>query len=206
MKLDSELFDSIRVKPERERTEPDAPCCQHAGCSQSGTHRAPKGRGREGEFFTFCIDHVREYNKSYNYFAGMSDEELAEYREAAATGHRPTWTMGANKWARGTAASPEQAAGWRRAQRMRADPHGFFEDGDSTSAHPSSRRSIGTIERKCLRALELDERATADVIKRRFKELVKRHHPDANGGDRASEDKLREVIQAYNYLKQAGLC
>jgi DnaJ-class molecular chaperone len=60
--------------------------------------------------------------------------------------------------------------------------------------------------RKSLRALNLHDHATKTEIKTRFKALVKRHHPDANGGDRSSEERLREIIQAYNYLKQAGLC
>ncbi|MFV0299212.1 MAG: DnaJ domain-containing protein, partial [Hyphomicrobiaceae bacterium] len=60
-------------------------------------------------------------------------------------------------------------------------------------------------ERKALNALHLPETASKETIKARFKELVKRNHPDANGGDRGTEDKLREIIQAYNYLKQAGL-
>ena len=67
-------------------------------------------------------------------------------------------------------------------------------------------KPIRNVERKCLRALDLDVAATAEDIKARFKLLVKRHHPDHNGGDRRSEDQLREVIQAYNYLKEAGLC
>jgi DnaJ-class molecular chaperone len=60
------------------------------------------------------------------------------------------------------------------------------------------------MERKALEALGLDGAASRQTIKARFKELVKRHHPDRTGGDRSSEEKLREVIQAYNYLKQAG--
>ena len=61
------------------------------------------------------------------------------------------------------------------------------------------------MERKALETLLLPETASKSDIKSRFKELVKRHHPDSNGGDKASEEKLREIIQAYNYLKQAGL-
>ena len=60
--------------------------------------------------------------------------------------------------------------------------------------------------RKALNELSLEVTATKVEIKTRFKDLVKRHHPDANGGDRASEDKLREIIVAYNYLKSAGFC
>ena len=68
-----------------------------------------------------------------------------------------------------------------------------------------AQRPLRNLERKALDALSLNEGATRSEIKARFKELVKRHHPDANGGDRGAEDKLREIIQAYNYLKQAGL-
>ena len=57
--------------------------------------RAPKGREREGEYFTFCKDHVREYNATYDYFRGMDDESMAKFRQADAIGHRPTWKLGA---------------------------------------------------------------------------------------------------------------
>ena len=67
------------------------------------------------------------------------------------------------------------------------------------------RRTLRPLELKSLESLNLSAGAARDEIKARFKELVKRHHPDANGGDKRSEDKLREIIQAYNYLKQAGL-
>ena len=64
---------------------------------------------------------------------------------------------------------------------------------------------IRNAERKAFDVLGLEADATAQDVKTRFKVLVKRHHPDANGGDRSSEDKLREIIQAYNYLKSIGL-
>ena len=60
------------------------------------------GRGRDGEYYNFCVDHVRQYNHSYNYFDGMSDVEVDEFRKDAITGHRPTWKSGANAWAHGT--------------------------------------------------------------------------------------------------------
>src|SRR3984885_15429491 len=95
MKLDSPLFDSIRVKPpEDPRPRPRVQLCEWAGCKCEGTHRAPKGRTREREYWRFCLDHVREYNHSYNYFAGMSDDAVARYQKDSITGHRPTWKMG----------------------------------------------------------------------------------------------------------------
>jgi DnaJ-class molecular chaperone len=82
-----------------------------------------------------------------------------------------------------------------------ADPHDLFA---GRTGEPQ-RRSLKPLELKALEALDLTTAAERHEIKARFKELVKRHHPDANGGDKRSEDKLREIIQAYNYLKQAGL-
>ena len=70
----------------------------------------------------------------------------------------------------------------------------------------AERRTLRNAERKALHALGLEDGAAGTDIKARFKELVKRHHPDANGGDRASEDKLREIIESYNYLKKTGFC
>src|SRR5256885_10905186 len=97
MKLDSPLFNRIRVKPEQDRRpRGGAPVCQWPSCALEATHRAPKGRLREREYWRFCLDHVREYNHSYNYFAGMSDDAVARYQKDAVTGHRPTWKMGFN--------------------------------------------------------------------------------------------------------------
>src|ERR1700742_2108987 len=97
MKFDSPLFDRIRVKPTEDRArKPDEPCCQWKGCGNTATHRAPKGRTHENEYWRFCLDHVREYNHSYNYFSGMSEDAVLKYQKDAVTGHRPTWKMGFN--------------------------------------------------------------------------------------------------------------
>src|SRR5438874_12346726 len=97
MKLDSPLFNRIRVKPEQDRRpRGEAPVCQWRGCDLEATHRAPKGRLREREYWRFCLEHVREYNHAYNFFAGMSTEDIARYQKEAVIGHRPTWKMGMN--------------------------------------------------------------------------------------------------------------
>src|SRR6476661_6237474 len=97
MKFDSPLYDRIRVKPgEDRRLQADRPCCDWPECANAATHRAPKGRNREREYWRFCLEHVREYNQSYNYFAGMSDDAVLAYQKDAVTGHRPTWKMGLN--------------------------------------------------------------------------------------------------------------
>jgi DnaJ-domain-containing protein 1 len=199
MKFDSSHFDRIRVKPSDDRRlRPGCPACDWPGCKEEASHRAPKGRQREREYWRFCLAHVREYNQSYNFFAGMSDDAVARYQKESITGHRPTWKMGVGK--RGGGVDGVDGA---------ADPFGVFHE-FGARARPDfeprqpEQRSVRNAERKALDTMGLDVTATPAEVKSRFKELVKRHHPDANGGDRSTEDRLREIIQAYNYLKSAG--
>ncbi len=213
MKLNSKYFDGIRVKPEEDRSvHKKEQGCDWSGCDQDGAHPAPKGRGRDGEYFHFCIRHVREYNKSYNYFNGMSDDQVSEYQESALTGHRPTWKMGGTKAGESKASQASfdsGPSGYSHDFQSKDDFDLFDEEKSSDkgkSRNEVKKRPFKKLELKYLTKLNLDETANADDIKTRFKELVKRHHPDLNGGDRGSEDRLREIIQAYNYLKQVGLC
>jgi hypothetical protein len=207
MKFDSPLFDRIRVKPDEDRRpRTSLPACEWPGCAHAATHRAPKGRTQEREYWRFCLDHVREYNHSYNFFAGMSDDAVARYQKDAVTGHRPTWKMGMV----GGKRSGRSGSGRFFNVEGAADPFSVFGElggrargGDTRQ---EERRAVRNAERKALHALGLETDAERAEIKARFKELVKRHHPDANGGDRGSEDKLREIIEAYNYLKSAGYC
>src|SRR5947208_13911758 len=125
MKLDSPLFNRIRVKPEHDHPRAEAPVCQWPGCDLEATHRAPKGRLREREYWRFCLDHVREYNHSYNFFAGMSEDAIAPYQKEAVTGHRPTWKIGVNG-KRAPAAAPQN----ERWQFFSDDPFELFQDTD----------------------------------------------------------------------------
>jgi len=198
MKIDSPLFDRIRVKPSQDRRpKTGGPGCDWHGCKEKGTHRAPKGRDRENEYWRFCLDHVREYNQSYNFFAGMNDAAVMAYQKDALTGHRPTWKMGT-----GTGSVRPDA----QAFATHGDPFGLFSEGlrAEQQQRAEAARPVRNAERKALDTLGLDVSATPVQVKARFKELVKRHHPDANGGDRSTEDRLVEVIQSYNYLKSVG--
>ncbi|MGN6462243.1 MAG: J domain-containing protein [Pseudolabrys sp.] len=199
MKFDSPIFDKIRVKPSQDRRpKAPGPTCEWAGCKEQGTHKAPKGRGRENEYWRYCVKHVREYNQNYNFFQGMKDDAILSYQKDALTGHRPTWKMGTGK--RGKRSAAEEL-------RSAADPFGVFhEQKAQTHAEPKvERRTVRNAERKAFDTLGLEIEASAVQVKARFKELVKRHHPDVNGGDRSTEDRLVEIIQAYNYLKSVGM-
>ena len=208
MKANSPLFDRIRVKPDQDRRlKAELPGCQWPSCNAPATHRAPKGRLRASEYWQFCLEHVREYNNSYNFFAGMSDDAVAKYQKDAITGHRPTWKMGSLG---GKRSAKRGRTEFRSSDMPGDDPFSLFDEfGARRTGHartaPESRK-IFNAQRRALDVLGLEADAKRADIKTRFKMLVKRHHPDANGGDRGSEAKLREIIQAYNYLKTAGFC
>jgi Spy/CpxP family protein refolding chaperone len=196
MNLNSPLFDKIRTKRVAEEVRAnEGQGCQHPGCQRKGEFRAPKGRDFEGQFFQFCLDHVKEYNASYNYFAGMSDGAVRDYQKDAITGHRPTWTAGVNGTV--SADSKVDAASLLRARLERLRK---AREASGTKARP-----VGKMALKALEALGLEPGADKDAVRARFKEMAKRLHPDLNEGDRSREDKLRAIIDAYNYLKSVGL-
>lgn len=200
MNLNSQLFDRIRVKPDpKPAPAPEHVRCDFPGCAAVGEFRAPQGRDREGQFFCFCLDHVREYNASYNYFNGMSAEDVAVYQRDALTGHRPTWAMGSNRGPKGFREDGDAPG--------TGDPLGMCRAQADAARRPQEppKPRVGVAARRALDKLGLDETAGAPTVKARYKDLVKRLHPDANGGDRSNEDRLREIIRAYNYLKSVKL-
>ncbi|WP_412057255.1 J domain-containing protein [Bartonella sp. DGB2] len=206
MATTSKLFDSIRISANKKKKEPEQEqLCQWQSCLKPGAHRAPAGRGHEGKYLYFCIDHVREYNKNFNYFSGLKDEEIAKFQKDALTGHKPTWKAGSNPTGTQKAApsfSTIRSGSAAYQKRMRNPFHIFDTD---RPAQPAPRR-LKALEIKAFQSLGLEAGASSDEIKAKYKALVKRHHPDANGGDRSSEERFREVLQAYNLLKGAGFC
>lgn len=197
MTSDSPFFDRIRVKPDKDRRpKTGGPACQWHGCKEKATNKAPKGRNTENEYWQFCLKHARDYNQSYNFFSGMSDAAVMAFQKDALTGHRPTWKMGTGK----RNIKPDLSA-----FGTRDDPFGVFGEGmRNEQKQKTEKRQIRNAERKALDRLGLDVGATPQQVKVRFKELVKQFHPDVNGGDRSTEERLVEVIQSYNYLKSAG--
>ena len=208
--LTSNLFNSIRIKPrQRGGEKPQGPVCDWDGCDKAGTRRAPKGKAAEGEFHNFCLTHVRQYNKTFNYFAGMNDKDVAdEIRQQQSTGGRPTWQQGTNSTARTRKPSNPGPAHQRRpADKRFADPLNLFARvAHNQGRRPMTERELRMVEtdRRAFEVLGFTTRVQADELKKAYKALVKLHHPDANGGDRGTEDRLRAIISAYNHLKSKG--
>jgi hypothetical protein len=196
-------FVDIRVKkPDAERIDraPNEQPCDHIGCTRAGSHLAPKGRDRENEYWHFCYQHAADYNRRWNYFSGMSDAELADYQRREETGHRPTWTFRSGRLDRFSSAMRGFQAG------RRSDPFGMFGNGsNSETPAPQSRRRLTRLQTLALEAMSLEENADPAQIRARYAELVKRWHPDSNGGDRGAEANLQRVLKAYQTLKAGGL-
>jgi hypothetical protein len=199
-------FVDIRVRPpkpdEEARAEdvhalkPGERPCDHADCRVAATTRAPKSRDLMGEHYWFCQAHAAEYNRTWNFFAGMTEGEIrTRMAEDLSTGGRPTWSIsqgGRNR---------EAAAG----RGVFRDPFGIFGATQARAPGAAAERSLGKLERGALADLDLDANATGVAIRERYVELVKRCHPDANGGDRSAEHKLQRVIKAYKTLRKAKL-
>jgi hypothetical protein len=208
-------FVDIRVRPpksaEEEAAENDVNAlkpgevpCQWPGCRLAGTARAPKSREMLEEHYMFCVPHAGEYNKGWNFFAGLSEEEVRRRQtEESFTGGRPTWAFKASPHSREAAA---EAA--KHGTQGFADPFGIFRKAKRRAEQreeTATARRLGKIERMALSDLDLDVDAEQNAIRSRYKELLKRLHPDANGGDRSTEGKLQRVIKAYKALQKAGL-
>jgi hypothetical protein len=200
-------FVDIRVRPpkageaEAERDvhalKPGERACDHAGCRAPATTRAPKSREMLDQHYWFCQPHAAEYNKSWNFFAGMSDAQVAEAQAARAHGDRPTWQFKASRFSR------EAASIAAKSGEGMADPLGVL--GKRKREREAPVRHLGKLDRMALIDLDLPEEATGPQIRARYTELVKRCHPDANGGDRSAETRLQRVIKAYKTLQKAKL-
>jgi len=162
--------------------------CDHPGCNQAGDYRAPKSRDRLNEYYFFCMEHVREYNKAWDFFSGLSPEEIEAYTRDATVWERPSWPMG--RW--GDA---------EKSLRDKAMRYVFGEEAVPNFTAPPP--SVPPAEREAFLTLGLEHTATFDAIKARYRELVKKHHPDVNGNEKSNEDRFKAIVQAFAVLKQS---
>ncbi|WP_149538965.1 J domain-containing protein [Siccirubricoccus phaeus] len=167
--------------------------CDAPGCPEAGLYRAPKSRSNLNEYLWFCLPHVREYNAAWDYYKGMAPAEIEANLRADTAWQRPTWPLG-------------RLGGHRRFDpEFLRDPLGLLY---ATPLHakrtrPAERRAEAPPElRAALDVLGLEWPVEPPALRARYKELAKRYHPDANGGDRGAEDKLKDVNRAYSLLRQ----
>ncbi|WP_309090348.1 J domain-containing protein [Phenylobacterium sp.] len=208
-------FVDIRVRPpskEEDNTaedvhalKPGERACDHPGCRRAATARAPKSREMLNEHYWFCQPHAAEYNRNWNFFAGLSEDEVRRRQEdELKTGGRPTWEMKAGRMSRESAAFVHKFAKGQGGYKDYHELFGASANRQARTPDPEARH-LGKIERNALADLDLDENADSAKIRSRYTELVRRLHPDANNGDRSGEHKLQRVIKAYQALRKTGM-
>ncbi len=171
---------------------PPARLCDHPDCAAGGDFRAPKSRLNLHDYYWFCLEHVRAYNAAWNYYAGMSDSQIEAEIRCDTVWQRPSWRFGDRH-------GPSGAA------RLR-DPLGVLSGGgkrrdEHRGAAGEKERRLLSAREQALAVFEIEPPFTPTRLKARYKTLVKMHHPDAHGGDKAAEEKLKIINQAYATLK-----
>ncbi|MHA7870805.1 MAG: J domain-containing protein [Hyphococcus sp.] len=196
----------IRVKPPSATkkkppawAEPSEKTCEWEGCDEKSACSLPKSPRAPRDRVWYCLTHAREHNKSWNYFDGLSEAEAAAARKAALYGDRPTWSMGKNDRAR--------AAAKARGPADMEDAFGLFDKEAKTQTetrgHYREGKRLTKLQANAFDTLALPYSAPASDIRRRYAELVRRFHPDSNGGDRSAEQQLSDVVKAHTILKKA---
>ncbi len=185
-----------RVKGKRGMSgafETSTRACDHKGCAQAGQYRAPKSPDTLDDYFWFCRDHVREYNLKWNFFHGATEEEFEKFIDKDRVWGRETKPFGK----RG-----DEDRAWQRLGV--SDPMEIL--GANATLNPgraAAGRKLPPTERKALDILEARDSWTKAEIRKQYKSLVKDLHPDMNGGDRSDEERLQEVVWAWDQIKDS---
>lgn len=193
--------DSLADKPYSPRFHGRVPGdrpCAHAGCPEPGEFRAPlsaSGFDGPGQFRWLCLDHVREFNARYNFFDGMTAEEIV-----AAQSPYSGWERETRAFAHVGADAPPK---WRD----------FKDPMDALGARFRSVRQrvadreagIDPATRAAFKTLGLEPEADAGEVRRAYSGLVRLYHPDRNGGDRRHEAKLQAAVEAYQHLRKRAV-
>ncbi len=163
--------------------------CEWLGCIGLGEFKAPNKINVKDGLRWFCLEHIREFNSKYNFFEDMTESEIEGFQMDAFSWHRPTWKLG------------------EKHTTLEKDIFDPF-DLDAENKFGLGLKKRGPLNRPLksedlvnLATLGLDHRATGAEIKCQYKVLVKKFHPDTNKGSEKSANQLREVVEAYNYLK-----
>lgn len=190
---------------EQQRKQPRSTACERAGCRAEGDYKAPKrgpgGRGiLPGQYWRFCLEHVKEYNSRWNYFEGMNPAQMEEQRRADILWGRETYRFGSaenkrkNPFASGEPQFKDSFGFWdQRFGHQQDDERGPFSTGVSLN--------LSREQREALAVLGLDAPVTAEEVKKRYRFLAKKLHPDLNPDNPHAESQLKSVNDAYAQLK-----
>ncbi|WP_249208880.1 J domain-containing protein [Magnetospirillum sulfuroxidans] len=159
--------------------------CDHPECTAAGEYRAPRARDQLNQYYWFCLNHVRAYNASWDFYKGMTASEIEDEIRRSTTWQRQTWPLGAK-------------TGNKHFTFSMHDPLGVFEE--EAEEMKKARTRPPSPEEEALRVLGLTEMPSVATLKACYKKLVKKHHPDANGGDKDAEETFKQISLAYKAL------
>ena len=173
-------------------TDTSTRACDHKGCEEAGQYRAPKSPDSLDDYFWFCRDHAREYNLKWNFFQGATEEEFERFIDKDRVWGRETKPFGK----RG-----DEDRAWQRLGV--SDPMEILGANATLNPGRVAGRKLPPTERKALEILDARDTWTKAEIRKQYKSLVKDLHPDMNGGDRSDEERLQEVVWAWDQLKDS---
>lgn len=184
----------IQLKPQSPefadaKSRPIERICDMPGCRAAGEHKAPKDRALSDHYY-FCYEHVSDYNKAWDFFSGMNDAEIQDHIFKSYYGDRPTWRYDND----GAREDMLYRAAWKTYHNTEQEP----PKSEGWRAAPEN-----SPETEALAIFGLEPPITLDGIKKRYKELVKKHHPDINRNDKNAEEQLKKINMAYTVLKLA---
>ena len=188
--------EALRVDtPEEESREN---ICDFPGCHRDGLYKAPKGPRQLRDYYYFCLEHVREYNRSWNFNEGLNEEELEQMIRRSTTWERPSWPFGARQAGLSSLLNNEIR-----------DVFGLFEGNDIRYQKRQENKErqflyshLDPNQIKALSVMGLELPIELEELKSKYKDLVKLNHPDRNGGDKEAEERLKLINEAYTTLKQ----
>jgi hypothetical protein len=184
----------------RRHADASGKACASEGCAHPAAVRVAAGP-RDASRIWLCAEHARQHNAQWNFFDGLSAREAEAVRMSALYGERPTWKMGKN----------ERQSAFARARGAAdfTDAFGMVGAAGQPQRPAEAQRNgrpLTKLQSKAFETLDLKANATGTEIRRRYAEMLRRFHPDANGGDRSAEGQLQDVVKAHHILKKAGFC
>ena len=161
--------------------------CDWKNCKEIGSYKAPVERDNSKKFRLLCLEHIKEFNKSWNYFSDMNNEEIENFVKSDLTWHKPTKSFGSSE-------------NFFRILWLNAldDKTGIFRNSDSRKFEKSN---LTVKDKEALKILGLKSDTNWSDIQKKFKILVKKYHPDKNRGSKKYEDILKKITLAYSQLR-----